>query len=582
MSERTEFSFVRQPFFERWYRAIKAAVSSGAITSENQAAIKEDLASFMKFFVQHQTEHLSDTTEIEQNLEDAMAALSTMANLLAIAEDMLPDDAELLGELQQNWQALHITFTSVAEAKRMHWMLAAYARELAAATTRYGDGLSGALLDAFKIAGSEAVAGLSRVAAYLGGIVESIDAQPYAFALPGDIEIRRLCGTLFFDRSTGDWNFGFGGRLLFPDIHGTFEVPTGTLSSDGAFLLSMHAASDTAFGINTNFSLALDVPAFTGNLFTPRLDSFSSSGTLVHHMAGPPPTNESYDVGVVYGPLDPGPGHRFEVRSSFSGKRELFSPEVMVFSGGFGFDLETDLSGAPTQGGAEIQTSLGLLLRPEADKKPPENRTASDYYLTFDGDVETDFPASGREVLVTLKAGQLTLPPDIFSGPDSSLPSVTLQTPVCAKIDLDDPTLLSWCDTDGQPVRIAFDNIGFTIPGVTNSAATNVVSNPEIPDPSTISNFTAGVSAVLLLSGNSFPVIEKINASLSFPMPGANTNTPHRMVDLAIAGTDWRIDGMPGSASITLSNDLCVADLDGITLSLLRGSGFGLEKITTK
>jgi photosystem II stability/assembly factor-like uncharacterized protein len=576
LDQNPQFSSGETPFFERWYRTI-LAIPAANRDPANPDAPKSVLASVIRSFVKFQTERFDDKTMVRQNLEEVFDTLVAIADAVAIAEDMLPDDAELLGELQQNWHALHISFTAVAEARRMHWMLAAYARELAAATTRYGDGLSGALAAAFESAGSEAVAGLSRIAAYLGGIVAGLDTRAYAFALPGDIEIRRLRGTLVFDRSSGDWSFGFGGRLAFPDIHGIFEVTSATLASDGAFSLAMLASSNTAFGLNDDFSLSLSVPAFTGSLFpSPSLASFTGHGTLARHPGTGVP--ESYQVDVAYAPLDP--GHRFEVRSAFSGNRELFSPEVMVFSGGFGFDLETDLSGAPTQGGAEIQTSLGLLLRPESAAKAPEIRTSSDYYLTFTGDARIDFPAGGRKVLLTLNSGTLSLPPDIFSAPGGGAPTITLATPVCAKIDLDNPALLSWCDTGGHPARIAFDHIGFTIPGVPDSAATDVSSAPDVPDPATIPGFQAGVSAVLLLSGNQFPVIEKIAATLAFPMPGTTPADPHRAATLDIAGTDWRIDGLPGSASVTLRNDLRVADIGGFRLDFLAGSGFMLEKIT--
>jgi photosystem II stability/assembly factor-like uncharacterized protein len=530
----------------------------------------------------------ADLERIEADLQGTQERLARMADVLAFLDEHLPGDAALLGEFQTSWQALHLAWTPVAEAEKLHWLMAEYLRELGAAGTRYGDGVSAALRGALATAGEEAALGLARVAEGLAGVVDSIGSERFDFALPGDIEIRRLYGELAFNRLSLDWALAFGGRLEFPDINANFEIARATLDSAGEFSIAMRAASDSAFGLSDDFSLALEVPdpagvplvPFTGALpfasngFNPRLDGFSGRGTLEQRIEGG--TTQSYGVGVSYAALDPA-GHRFTVTADFLGQRELFTPDILMFSGGFGFEIETLLTGVPTQGGAEVATEIGLLLRPEAAGKTPEQRVAADYFLNFAGVSRVDFSLVDQAVELTLVSGTLTLPPDIFSGPEDTPPTVALLAPVCVRFDFDSPDgLITWCDVNGEPARIAINNLGFKIPGVPGAEATDVATNPvAAPAAAQAPGFQAGVSAVLLLSGTSLPVIEKIDATFSFPIPGQAPADPgdNGSVTLVVSGENWRLDGFPDAASIALGSPLKLLDLDGFELEIKANAG---------
>ena len=65
----------------------------------------------------------------------------------------------------------------------------------------------------------------------IAAVVESIELEEFQVKLPGDLEIQRFFGELEFDRLTGDWEVGFGGRAAFPDVNVMLGVPDATISS---------------------------------------------------------------------------------------------------------------------------------------------------------------------------------------------------------------------------------------------------------------------------------------------------------------------------------------------------------------
>ncbi|MEM9480235.1 MAG: choice-of-anchor D domain-containing protein [Verrucomicrobiota bacterium] len=597
-----------ETFFQKAARFL-----GGNAPAEEKTRLQSNLAKYADAVADGNLEKFQQDADVENDMEGGLDFLKFGVDALAFIEEFLPGEAALLAEFQATWQAVHIKWTPIAEAQKLHWMLAAYTREISAAGERYADGVGTALESAFATAGVEAGQGLENVVAGMSVIVDAIGLEEFQIALPGDIEIRRLYGELAFNRIALSWDLKFGGKLLFPDINAVFEIPAAELMSSGEFEISMRAASDTAFGLNEDFSLELLIPApggtrFTGRLpfiigFNPdntpifadaRLDGFSGAGMLTQRVPGD--TDQVYNVTVDYLALDP--GHRFAVATSFTGQQEFFTEEILIFAGGFGFDLQTDLAGGIEQAGANVSTSLGLLIRPEAQNALdlPENDPGhkeiadllpSDYFLKFDGAAKVEYftdsdsgsPDFGQSVAeFTLESGTLLLPEDIFDGPgDGGAPSISLVDPVCVRINLENPASgIRWCDVNGNPVRLAINNLGFTIPGFEGSMTTSVATDETLaPEAASVPNFQANLSAILLLSGTNFPVIEKINAQVIFPFPGADpqdANNPN-LVNLVIAGENWRIDGFPDEASVALGADLTLLDLDGLQVVIPANAG---------
>ncbi|GEM_PF-4036198 len=560
--------------------------------------LRQNMARYLGGVRVQSEENYDELDEISRNMEASLARLKFLADALAFVEVHLPDESTLFTEMQATWQPLHVQWWGVAEARKYHWMLCSYLAELGDLGSRYGNGLSSSLKQALLLAGQELGTSLESVLSGMEGLVGAVDTERFSFQLPGDVEIQRLSGSVLFNRQTLAWEMNFGGLLEFPDIQAIFEVPSAQLFSTGLFAVNLKAESESSFGLNDDFALSMEallegrlpfVERFeNGNpvFYPPNLGAFTATGTLLEKATGETlGANIDYSSDLNNDGAGPD-GHRFTVLGTYQNITEIGSPEIVMFQGGVGFTLETDLNGVPGQAAAEVNNiTIGLLQRAEAAGTETAELESSDYYLLFsNGTAKTSYfvvtdetdPDVGDQVVEMLlgAGGTLTLPADIFQGPGDVPASITLQSDICVRWNLDTPTSVRWCDVDGNPVRIAFENIGFRIPGLEEAETTKVESDAElIPEEERPPGFEAGVSAILLLSGGDFPVIEKINADLLFPVPGQNGSNPDpNLVELVVEGENWRIDGFPDKASIALGSDVKLLDLDGLEITIPKQS----------
>ena len=187
----------------------------------------------------------------------------------------------------------------------------------------------------------------------------------------------------------------------------------------------------------------------------------------------------------------------------------------------------------------------------------PSNRAleATDFWLTIDA-LPTQFRFTERDFTAEFTGGSITLPPDLFStnGPSGQRPvTVGITGRLCVRYDYV-LNRLEFCGTPGQPFLVALQNLQLQL--------------PELP------------GFALELSGTQFPLLKNLNAMLALPLPGADaTNTnQNRSVSVVVSGQDWRIDGLPGAASVALGSDLRLADFNGFTFDLLNGSGLGMAR----
>lgn len=542
----------------------------------------------------------SDAEALEQDLRGSLERLKELAEAIALLKRTLPSEPEtpvLVEKLTNTWQALHVRWTVVAETQKAHWLVSEYMEHLFSLYTQYGTALGTALTEAFRLATEEAVLSLAAISDGLGGIVSAIGTETFAVKLPGDIEVQRLSGELAFNRETGAWQLAFGGKLGFPDVEASFEVPYGRIESTGDFSLSLKSILNAPFGLDPSFSLALSIPAPGGQPFTGRLpfatgvdaggnpvfqssilNGFSGSGILYQDLGDN--AVASWSASVSYAHLDP--GHRFGITTSTAERQALLSEEVLLFNGGFGFSLETDLDNSPTQSALSVQSDVGILLRPEARTKSIAERTPEDYFLYFSGGAEVAFDANTDTAQLTLfDGGTLRLPEGFSLEGASGEAEVALLSRLVIAIDPQGSSPLSFSDGAGGPARIAINDLGFALPLVDSARADSVVSAmdaPGGPDPATIPGFQAGISTILKLHGTEFPVLERISATVSFPHPSAPTDDTQRL-SLIVSGQDWRIDGLPKAASINLGSDLHLVALDGFDLFLASGSGFGITRV---
>jgi hypothetical protein len=80
--------------------------------------------------------------------------------------------------------------------------------------------------------------------------------------------------------------------------------------------------------------------------------------------------------------------------------------------------------------------------------------------------------------------------------------------------------------------------------------------------------------AQLSLSTTALPVLKSIDATFQFPLPGmdATQAAQNRTVSLNLTGKDWRLDGFPSQATLTLAQNLRIVDMDGVDIDLLGGT----------
>ncbi|MEY3000360.1 MAG: hypothetical protein RL648_574, partial [Verrucomicrobiota bacterium] len=558
---------------------------------------KAQLLSLMEGVNEDAAALAADADAIEKDLTGSLARLKESTEAIALLKALLPDAPEtapMVEKFTNTWEALHIRWTPIAEAQRLHWLVSDYMEHLHALQTQYANELGTALTTAFRVATEEAVLSLQAISDNLAGLVNTIDIETFTVKLPGDIEVQRLSGELAFNRVSRSWELAFGGKLRFPDIDAFFEVPYGTIQSSGDFSLSLKSVLNAPFGLDPSFRLQVSIPSpggqplsgrlpfisgFDSNgqplLQSPLLNGFSADGTLYQDLDDG--TTQQWSAAIGYAHLDP--GHRFTIQTGSNDRQALLSDQVLLFSGGFGFALETDLNNAPAQTGVSVQTELGLLLRPEAASIPVDQRTKAHYYLAFEGAAEVVFNTINNTARVVLaKDGILHLPEEFSLNGSDAAASVALLSNIVIDVDPGNSSPLSFSSGNGDPVRIALNNLGFNLPIVQNAQATEVKTPASATTgPASVPGFQAGVSTILKLDGTAFPVLEQITATLSFPHPSYPTDVAKRLA-FEIAGENWRIDGLPTAASISLVNDLQIVDLDGLALYLESGSGIGIAR----
>jgi len=486
----------------------------------------------------------ASTGHVEDALSDANTTLLDLADMLAFFDDLVPTDVQLLGRLQTSWQALHIKWTGVAEAQKAHWYLAAYARELSALTSRYGDGTAAALTTAFRTAGTEAVGGLSRVVNALSGLLDTVTFEEFAFPLPGDLRIDRASGRLAFNRITGDWEVGFGAKLAFPDSGFTLDVKNATLAKNGDFSLTLGTSGNIPLGGSSKINY--NIADFTASGNAGQNFQFNGSGTLTYD--GSPQPGDEFSVGLGAG-FDSQTGV-VNLNANLNNSPLRFGEDIVLLQGAAGLTFGTQ----SPQGALTVSGKLGLLAR----KKPLPAGALSedDFWLTIDA-LPTTVAFSETDLLAEFTGGSITLPPDVFSSTaQPGDPPVTVGITGRLRVRYVFATRqIEFEGEPGQAYAVGLQNLKLRLQGIPGFQLTIT-------------------EAILEFSGNQFPVLKSLVANLQFPLPGTDATDPqkNRLVSIDVTGKDWRIDGFPREATFGLAQNLRLADLDGLDVDLLGGT----------
>jgi photosystem II stability/assembly factor-like uncharacterized protein len=551
-SSRLALDFYEHTYFQKLSVAVRALQQAGLISSPDLGRYQSLATALVRLRNNAITNRFGTAAQVARDITGARDVLLETTDAIAFLEDFVPTDNATINETRTTWLALHGLWIQAVTANRNHFLLASYVQQLAKSLVRYGGGLPTPLATDFRQSGTEIVAALSSVADALASAVNQLDATALRFSLPGNLKIPRLTGQLAFNRVSGDWSIGFGGRLELPNTGFSLEVVKATLSRNGAYDLTLAAAGNVPVGDQSRVRLSLDSLHGAG----------SPGGPFT--LAGQGTMNLDTGAGFAAGPS-------VSVTADFnSGSGELalgtttsslrLSDQFAVLNG----VVAASFNASHPEGALTVSGKLGLLAR----QSLPTNRALvdSDFWLTIDA-LPTTFLYSNNAVTAQFTGGAITLPPDLFEQDQTTnrLP-VTVGITGLLKVTYDfAQNQLSFASSPGQPFTVALQHLRLKL--------------DELP------GFALAIeSATLELSGTQFPLLKNMTASLSLPLPGADATDTNRNrnVVLSMNAQNWRLDGLPEAASIAIGNDLRLADFSGLTFDMLTGSGFSLASETVQ
>jgi hypothetical protein len=382
--------------------------------------------------------------------------------------------------------------------------------------------LGDALLNAAYV-GLEAAAELvdERLTQFRGASLANLIGD---LQLPGSVEVKRVAGTLFYNRLTGLVGGSLSGELAFPDIDARFVVTEASLSSDGRFHLDATTAAPLPFGnirveANLIASSAPDEPL-----------AIAGSGRLLI----PGDTGEqSIDVTVSYNPY----AQQLTFKAAADGEDLRFLDDFVLFSPSLAFVV----GGNVPSGELRTVASIGLF----AVQKPlPAEPARDDFYLFVDNTTNSlAFDATGFSL--ALESGTLFLPewfdrqlcPDRPESSTATGPAVVLDPtrPLLIRYNTDPEALLF---TGG----LQFQDVGFQLPGLDSFAV-------------------AACDATLVFEQGALPRFENVQGALSLELPD-------QTLQLNVTDGEWSLDGFP-TGDIQLADDLLLFDDGGFRLVLL-------------
>ncbi len=522
--------------FDQFFRLIQQPVPPGMGASLDQ---------LVRFKVAELRARPFTIDFLTNRLADGQNLLGLVIGLTDWADRRLANDSALLADLRFGVTNLSFSLVGAAELQRAWWMIDRYQDAFRVHASIYGTNLQSALVDAQRKSRDAALLAGQRLARGMSNLVATlVTTQDVRVPLPGNVEVKRIFGRLCYNRSNGQLQGCFGGRLEFPDLGPDifFQISQACLSSDGSYSISAASAGPLPFG-RMRLTSSMDVSGGADGVAF-----FSGEGTL------------NFDTGSGFAA-----GPAVEVQLEYdSAQRQLMvgaaasqvrlGEQIAVLNGS---TLATFAAGRPF-GELEVSGRLGLLARgPLATNRALVD---SDFWLLIDAQ-PTRLVYTATDFTAEFNGGSITLPPDLFSTNTAQNPrpvTVGITGPLCVRYDFVQ-NRLEFCGPPGQPFVAALRNLDLRL--------------RELPGFGLAIN-----SATLELSGAQFPRLKDLNATLTLPLPGADASKTNlnRSATLALSAQNWRLDGLPEAASVALGADIRLVDDGGFTVDLLSGSGLAM------
>ena len=459
-------------------------------------------------------ERLSDGIELLQSAIAAAAAaeqLGLTVDLATLGDVIIPN--------------MTIEFTELAVAQKAWWLMNEYTRLLLeAAATEIGNDVT-VLRSAYLRAATDTVEGLDRVAGAFGLLLPDLEAV--GLALPGDLVVDEVFGSITYNPDTAFVTGTFGGNFRFPEIDARFAINEATLANDGSFTIDVTTAGPLPFGsvrMTADF-IASGSPEGavtfegTGVLIIPGVDSEPDqvfTAEMAYYSAA-----RTFAVGVGTQNLD-----------------FVVDPDFVVFDAAFLFEL------APQSVTLTFDGAVGIAATGNASRA----LDPADYQFQLAiMDATTVLVLADDGFTASLDNGTLYLP-DIFQTslcPVNGVPGVLSGR---AAVSLTPGNALTVAYAGAAIAfsgSIDFENIGFEVPEL-NGLAVGVCS------------------ATLIFDLETLPILSALNGVISIPLPDQS-------VSLEVIDLDWNLSGYP-TGTIALRDDLRLFDAGGFALDLLVGS----------
>lgn len=499
------------------------------------------------------------TTAIGQPIPDFGEPLSDLIDLVYSAEETLGRESPEFLAARTVLVRTSIEIPAAAEAQEAWWEILEYVRLVNEGLSRRPNQLQTAAGQAF-LDSSRAASNLAG--RLLAALTPRIEAErPLDLSLPGDLVVRRVSGDFMFRRAQpglpAAFSGTFAGRFEFPEVDASFDILAASVSSDGAWRVRLAASAPIEAGGDalrfelTDFDLQGSASGTIG--------SASGSALLrVRRTDAPAEPDSVYSAAVSYQPHATG---RILTIATQSQARMVFDRDLVVFE----TNLELGFTRDARSGRLLFGGTAGFFRRGSI----PDNQVGpEDFELALEeAALAISYFPGGFSLEVV--GGRLVLPVfeevigTIACDGDAPLaerpvvrqpPSVSLGTGLLVTVLAStpgEPTRLTFGTVGGQPVDLAFANIGLTLPFLPELRLDICSARLELPS----------------LPGE-LPVLRDLDARLELPLP--DQGGQRRVVRTVVRGKDWRADGLPELLQVGLDSDLRVVDLPDLKLDFAR------------
>jgi photosystem II stability/assembly factor-like uncharacterized protein len=396
--------------------------------------------------------------------------------------------------------------------------------------------------------------------------------RPADFHLPESLVVRRVFGSVFYDRSTAFLRGKFGGRLEFPNEKAFFDLTEATLDSNGAFTL----AANTRFPLRPTDDDQIELTASVNAAGSPTgLASFTGTGQLA--LKESPTLTQTYQVALSYDGTLP---HRpLRLTAALDGVQNAdslrFSDDFVLFNG----NLTAELSLA-NQG--DFALGFGGRAGFFARAKPLAEPVQKEAFHVFAEIDQLTVRHREESLVATFSGGSLTLAEDLFKALEELPGGDLLPTDEPVTIPIPFAFSVGYNFAEGRPIFSAGDGAAQTAAMAVGLAAPPPLQPVrfDLPPlafgiPGLDGTRVTVTQCQLEFFEDHFPLLRDLEASFTFPLPGVDFSDPaqDRIVVLNLTGQNWRVDGFPDAAAIALGQDLRLLELEGFALDLLADTG---------